>query len=147
MKARRHVKILELLDKEVIHTQEELADRLRQEGLQVTQATVSRDIKELGLIKVPVDGDGYRYVQDITAHGHWNKLKSYFKNSVLTISESENIIVIKTLPGTAPAVGAAIDSLPWDEILGSVAGDDTILVVVASKGEVAEISDKFHSLL
>ena len=132
MKAERQEKILELIRKENIETQEALADRLKNNGYTVTQATVSRDIKELGLIKIPGQNNifHYAYPQELTARGLDDRLKKYFEDVVVSLDLSENLIVIKTQPGGAQGVAAAVDQTGWQEIIGTVGGDDTILVVI-----------------
>lgn len=149
MKARRQMKILEIIRSEVVQTQEELAEKLAREGMEVTQATVSRDIKELQLIKVP-NGDGrYRYAipNGQSPRKQTERLKRIFKDAVLGINTSENLIVVKTLSGTAPGVGEAIDTLDWPEIVGTVAGDNTVLVVAKDRQTVPSILEKLKNLL
>ena len=132
MKAERQEKILEIIRNENIETQESLAERLKINGFAVTQATVSRDIKELGLIKIPGMNNmfHYAYPQEINARRMDERLKKYFKEVVVSLNISENLIVIKTQPGGAQGVAAAVDQTGWQEIIGTVGGDDTILVVI-----------------
>lgn len=149
MKTRRHLKILEIIEKHNISTQEELAEMLRQSGFDVTQATVSRDIKELRLVKVSAGEDTYRYAPPVEQtpdkiHERFHRL---FRDFVTNIDYSENIIVIRTLPGTASGVASVIDNAHWEEILGSVAGDDTILVVVKPSEQTQAVLQRFKSLL
>lgn len=132
MKARRHQRILDIIRVQPIKTQEELADELAREGISVTQATISRDIKELRLIKAPVGDGTYRYtipadrsIEDIN-----KRVRRIFHEVAISIEDSENIIVIKTLEGAAQAVAAVLDDLAWSEVVGSLAGDDTILLVI-----------------
>lgn len=149
MKSKRHLKILNLIKKEDIGTQQELVARLHESGIEVTQATVSRDIKKLGLIKVPDGHGGYKYslsskrskgdVQD------W--MKKMIQDFVVEMNYSENIIVLKTLLGTASGLGAAIDNSKWEKILGTVAGDDTILLVVKDRKYTEEVFNKIKELL
>ncbi|HKL75623.1 MAG TPA: arginine repressor [Halanaerobiales bacterium] len=149
MKSKRHLKILNLIKKEDIGTQQELVARLHEAGIEVTQATVSRDIKKLGLIKVPDGHGGYKYslsskrskgdVQD------W--MKKMIQDFVVEMNYSENIIVLKTLLGTASGLGAAIDNSKWEKILGTVAGDDTILLVVKDRKYTEEVFNKIKELL
>ena len=148
MKTLRQMKILEIIRTERVRTQEELAERLRRAGLSVTQATVSRDIKELKLVKVPsTDGDAYySQPQEAGSVSHWERLRRYMRDSVVSIDYSENIIVVKTLTGTAPAVGAALDALPWPEMVGTVAGDDAILVVIKPKDAVGEVIRRLREM-
>ncbi|HHY91990.1 MAG TPA: arginine repressor [Firmicutes bacterium] len=149
MKVRRQMKILELINSQAVETQEELAELLSRNGFDVTQATVSRDIKELRLIKVPSGQDRYRYAlpPELPKGSIEPRLRRIFRESVISMDSSENLIVIKSLPGSAQAVGSAVDSLDWEDILGSVAGDDTILVVVKKKERVAEVLKGFEQLM
>jgi transcriptional regulator of arginine metabolism len=149
MKTDRHKKILEIINKQVIETQEELADRLQQKGYKITQATVSRDIKELRLVKVATGDDKYRYaVQgDKYLMGGQNKNRRIFKDSVVALNYSENLIVVKTTPGAAQSVALVIDNEGFREIIGTVAGDDTVMVVVKPKSAVKQIINKFESYI
>nr|WP_246187380.1 arginine repressor [Moorella glycerini] len=140
--------ILEIIASKPVTTQEQLARELHQHGLKVTQATVSRDIKELGLVKVPAGENLYHYVAPpgqplVNAYG---RLQRLFEDSVVKVDDSENLILIRTLPGTAHAVASCLDSLAWPEIIGTVAGDDTILVIVKPKGAVATVLKRFEEL-
>ncbi len=147
MKTKRHRKILELIKENIIGTQEELADLLKQEGFNVTQATVSRDIKELALIKISVGNDRYRYSLPTEITVSETRLRFMLKEFVLNYAASENILIVRTAPGNANAVASALDNAQWAEILGSVAGDDTILVVARKKEEIPHIIDKLESYL
>lgn len=148
MKARRQAKILELIKTQVIETQEELAEALGREGISVTQATVSRDIKELQLNKVPTGDGRYRYaLPEEAAPGSWERRRRIFQESVLSIDYSENIIVIKSLPGTAQGVASALDHLNWSEVLGTVAGDDTVMVVVRPREATASVVDRIRKMM
>lgn len=147
MKTKRHRKILELIKENIVGTQEELADLLKQEGFRVTQATVSRDIKELALIKISVGNDRYRYSLPTEITVSETRLRFMLKEFVLNYAASENILIVRTAPGNANAVASAMDNAQWAEILGSVAGDDTILVVARKKEEIPNIIDKLESYL
>lgn len=149
MKGLRHAKIKEIIEQRVIETQEELAESLRKEGIEVTQATVSRDIKELMLIKVPTGDGRYRYAFPIEQNIHFSqsRMERIFQDSVLGLDYSENLIVIKTLPGTAQAVAATIDYVKWQEIIGTVAGDDNILIVVKPASAVPQVISKLQAFL
>lgn len=150
MKAGRQRKIIDIINKQVICTQEELVKALRAEGFKVTQATVSRDIKELGLIKVPhEDGQLYRYAlpADTRSPNPITRLHKVFRDSVVKVDYSENIIVIRTLTGNAHAVAACLDHSDWEEVLGTVAGDDTILVIVKPKSAVKKVYETLVNLL
>lgn len=149
MKLLRHAKIKEIVENAIIETQEDLAEALRRHGIDVTQATVSRDIKELMLIKVPVGDGRYRYAfpQDQSVVITPSRMERTFQDSVIAINHSQNIILLKTMPGTAQAVAFTIDYVKWPEIIGTVAGDDTILVVVKPMEAVPAVLEKFQALL
>ncbi|MGI6422239.1 MAG: arginine repressor [Syntrophomonadaceae bacterium] len=148
MKSQRHFAIMDIISKERIVTQEELCEALKLRGFDVTQATVSRDIKELQLIKIP-DLEGYRYsLPDNTAlKNSYERMKRIFQDSVVNIDHSENIVVIKTLPGAAQSVASMIDTSGLNRIIGTVAGDDTILVVVKPVEAVQEVMAEFLRLI
>src|SRR5699024_11089598 len=113
-----------------VETQEDLVNELRNAGYNVTQATVSRDIKELHLVKVPTNKGTYKY--SLPADNRFNphqKLKRLLTDAFVGIELSENLIVIKTMPGNAHAIGVLIDNLGWSDVIGSIAGDDTILLI------------------
>ena len=147
MKTKRHRKILELIKENIVGTQEELADLLKIEGINVTQATVSRDIKELALIKITAGNDQYRYSLPTEITVSETRLRFMLKEFVLNYASSENNLVIRTAPGNANAVASALDNAQWAEILGSVAGDDTILVVARKMEEIPNIIEKLESYL
>jgi transcriptional regulator of arginine metabolism len=141
------MKIREIIKEKPIETQEELAEELRKQGFNVTQATVSRDIKELRLIKVLRDNEHYCYAEPERTSFISDKLLRMFKESIIGMESSENLIVIKTLSGTASAAAEAIDGLNWREIIGTIAGDNTILVIARSKAAVKEIMEKFENIM
>jgi len=144
MKYARHSKILELIDSYEIETQEELAKLLNAEGFKVTQATVSRDIKELRLIKVLTKNGRYKYasIQQQDA-GISDRFIKIFKDSLINIDYAGNMIVIKTLPGAAQAAAAALDALDLKEIVGTLAGDDTIFLVIRHVEEIDNVIEEF----
>ena len=149
MKIHRQIKVKELVERLVIRTQDELADALRSEGIDVTQATVSRDIKDMMLVKVPTGDGGHRYAfpseHSITVSVA--RLEKTFQDSVLTINSSGNIVVLRTLPGTAQAVAYVLDNIRWPEIIGTVAGDDTIFIVVKPEKDVPKVVERFESMM
>lgn len=149
MKGLRHAKIKEIIEHGAIETQEDLAEALRKDGIEVTQATVSRDIKELRLIKVPAGDGRYRYAfpAEQSVVFSQSRMERMFKDSVIAIDYSQNIVVVKTLPGTANAVASTIDSARWPEIIGTLAGDDNILVVVKPIDAAVRVIEKFQALL
>lgn len=144
----RQLKLIELINHNEIETQEALAEALRNEGYLVTQATVSRDIKDLGLIKVMTPNKGYKYAQPTSAEQkNSGKMLNLFRESVVSIDFSGNLVVVKTVSGGANSAAMLIDKLNFPEIIGCVAGDDAILVVVKGDNKVADIVDKLKSLL
>jgi transcriptional regulator of arginine metabolism len=147
MKYTRHSKILEIIESMDIETQEELAEELRKRGIDVTQATISRDIKELRLVKVMASSGILKYALiDNAETGISQKLIRVFAESVVSMDSSNNLIVIKTIAGSAQAAASAIDSLGWEEIVGCIAGDDTILVVVRENQPVNDIINRFQQI-
>lgn len=148
MKAIRHARIKDIIENTVVETQEDLAESLRKQNIEVTQATVSRDIKELMLIKIPTGDGRYRYAYPLEKNMVFskNRMSRMFQDSVIGLNFSENIIIIKTLPGTANAVASTLDYAKWPEIIGTVAGDDNILVVVKPLDAVPQILRKLELL-
>ena len=148
MKAARHTRLLEIISTREIETQDELVQALVAEGFKVTQATVSRDIKDLRLTKIPDERGGYKYASvDSSTGGITLKMKQLFENSVLSIKSANNIVVIKTLAGSANTIGVVVDALHDQDILGSVAGDDTIMVVVTSDSAASDVVEKLNNML
>ncbi len=148
MKYSRHAKILELIEKYKIETQEELVEKLKEHGMDVTQATISRDIKELRLIKVMVDDEHYRYAPvSHTESSITNKLLTIFTESFVRCDYANNIVVVKTLPGMAQASASAVDALKWPEIVGTIAGDDTILIVCRAELIAEELVNKLSKMI
>jgi len=143
------MKVQEIITKEIIRTQEDLADRLRLTGFDVTQATVSRDIKEMGLIKVPSAGEDYRYAVPTEVHptNLRDRLKRLLRETVVSINDTESLIVIRTIPGNAHALAAVLDNSNWEEVIGTVAGDDTILLVIKPKEAVSGVLGRITTLL
>jgi len=149
LKSLRHEKIKSIIENSVIETQEELAEALRNHHIEVTQATVSRDIKEMMLIKIPTDDGRYRYAcpSDKKFFFSKNRMERLFHDSVVQLDFSENIIVIKTLPGTANAVASTLDYAKWPEIIGTVAGDDNIFIVIKPISAVDKIMKKLEKFM
>ncbi|WP_088043582.1 transcriptional regulator AhrC/ArgR [Bacillus sp. EAC] len=147
-KGQRHIKIREIIAKNEVETQDELVQSLRDLGFKVTQATISRDIKELHLVKVPLSDGRYKY--SLPADQRFNplqKLKRLLIDSFIKIDSSSHLIVMKTLPGNANAVGALIDHLEWLEIMGTICGDDTILIICRSPEDAENLKEKFIDML
>ncbi|HEY5557509.1 arginine repressor [Acetobacterium sp.] len=148
MKVARQVKIIEIIENNLIETQEDLAQALKDTGFAVTQATISRDIKELKLIKITskVGIQHYAPLKDISTIYN-ERVTAVFRESVLTVDYVENNIVLRTLPAMAQAAALAIDGLEWSEIVGTIAGDDTIFVLIRDRELVPEIAGKFKKLM
>ena len=148
MKSQRHTRMLELVTKYEIETQDELMKRLQSEGFKVTQATVSRDLKELKLTKTLTARGTYRYSVNAgrqrTGSG---RLNNAMVDSIVQVEYSMNNVVIKTYPGLAQAVASAVDALNMHNILGCVAGDDTIIIVTRSVEDSADINEKIRELM
>lgn len=151
MKDRRQRAILTLVATRPIHSQEELAAMLERQGFAATQATVSRDIKELGLVKVPIKGDGdddalFKYVVPTATANYVSRLHRVVAELVTSVTGSVNLVVLRTGPGSAQMVASAIDEAKWPEIIGTVGGDDTILVVCAAAQDMPVIAQRFLDL-
>lgn len=148
MKLQRHTKIVELIHKYDIDTQEELAARLNEAGFKVTQATVSRDIRELKLTKVSVDGSGQKYVLMTAANNALDeKYLRILREGFVSMDMAQNILVIRTVSGMAMGVAAALDALKWSEMAGCIAGDDTIMCAIHSAEETIIVMDKIRRIL
>lgn len=133
MKNKRHRMIREIVENQNIETQLQLTQELRKFGFDVTQATISRDIKELGLIKVVSSENTFRYsLPAAVVVNNGDRSRRMFRDNVLKVLAAENIVLLKTLPGMANAVAACLDTMNWEAVLGSVAGDDTIFVLTPS---------------
>ncbi len=149
MKQERRSKIIELIGRYQIETQEELAERLEQAGYSVTQATVSRDIRELKLTKIPV-GDGARQKYTLLLDQEVDLIQKYVRvlqDGLISMEPAGNILVIKTISGMAMAVAAAVDNLDLPGVVGTIAGDDTVMCAIHSVGEVPEVCQKINLLV
>ena len=142
MKSMRHTAILRIISEQEIETQDDLIAKLKENGFDVTQATVTRDIKQLGLVKT-TDGEGkYRYsAPHPSSSGSDSKFKNILSEAIISSESAENMVVVKTYSGMANAAAAAIDALASDRILGSIAGDDTILIVTKNDETAEEFSE------
>ena len=148
MKAKRQALIREIVEAQSIQTQEELAEALRAHGMVVTQATVSRDIREMHLLKVLAEDGSYRYAtMEKSDSGMNDRLIRMLSDSVVEMNSANNLIVIHTLPGSAHVAAEAIDSLRWPENIGTIAGDNTILVIVRTNEEVDAVMKRFHGII
>lgn len=148
MKERRKLKIIELITEHEVETQEQLVNKLRASGLEVTQATVSRDIKELHLIKVPLANGHYKYAlpqqQGVLP---LEKLRRTLVDYYVHIDVADNLVVMRCLPGTANAIGSLIDQMDWDELLGTICGDDTILLICRSQEAGADVMQRIFDIM
>lgn len=148
MKKIRHNKIIELIQKYDVETQEELASRLRDAGFSVTQATVSRDIRELKLSKVPTADGGQKYVVLKQEDGNMgDKYIRVLHDAFVSVEAAQNILVLKTVSGMAMAAAAALDALKFPEIVGCIAGDDTIFVAAHTMEEAQNLVEKLHGMI
>ena len=148
MKAKRQALIREIVEAQSIQTQEELAEALRAHGMVVTQATVSRDIREMHLLKVLAEDGSYRYAtMEKSDSGMNDRLIRMLADSVVEMNSANNLIVIHTLPGSAHVAAEAIDNLRWPETIGTIAGDNTILVIVRTNEEVDAVMKRFRGII
>lgn len=144
MKHNRHRKILKIISETDVKTQEQLTDELKNSGFMVTQATVSRDIKELGLIKLPLTDGSYKYAVTKEEKNEPKEHLSIFSRSILSIQAAMHTIVIKTNAGMANAVAASIDTFIGHEIVGTIAGDDTLLIIMENPQNAEEMATKLR---
>lgn len=148
MKKSRQGKVIEIIERYDVETQEELAEYLRKEGFQVTQATVSRDIRELKLTKMPTGKGRQKYVILKQEDSHMgDKYIRVLRDGFVSMDSAQNILVMKTVSGMAMAVAAAVDALKFKEVVGCIAGDDTIMIAVRTVEETRQLMDKIHSML
>ena len=148
MKVSRHAKIIELIAQHDIETQEELAEYLNREGFKVTQATVSRDIRDLRLTKVAVDGSRQKYVVLAPEKDEMNeKYIRVLRDGYISMDMAQNILVIKTVSGMAMALATALDNINWKEILGCVAGDDTVMCVIRTQEDTEAVMDELKKIV
>ncbi len=147
MKTARQNKIIELVEKNEIETQEELGELLKNAGFAVTQATISRDIRELKLTKVAIDLDRQKYIVLRSHSSEMNeKYARILRDSFVSMAKAQNILVVKTVPGMAMAAAAALDALQVDGIVGCIAGDDTIMCAIRTEKETDVVMEKLHRL-
>lgn len=149
MKSKRQAKIMEIISTQNVETQEQLLAALKEEGFNGTQATISRDIKELRIVKELTNLGSYRYT---TSNGEISgsfsaRLNTIFRECVVSFDYAQNIIVIRTLPGLGSAAGAAIDAMNMSAVVGSLAGDDTVMVVMRDNNTAAAFCGEIKSLL
>lgn len=149
MKNDRQAKILEIIKGEAIETQEQLQQRLSAMGIACTQATISRDIKQLHLIKEPIGQGKYRYAISIQRNrlNIADKLRTIFRESIVSVDYAQNMVVLKTMSGLANAAAAALDSMRISYVVGSLAGDDTVLLVLRDVDSARSFCDEIHEML
>ena len=148
MKRQRHEVVVDLINKYDIETQEELAAYLKEEGFEVTQATVSRDIRELKLSKIATGNGKQKYIILKNDDSHLgDKYIRVLRDGFLSMNMAQNILVIKTVQGMAMAVAAALDAMKFPEIVGCIAGDDTIMAAIKSTDETKVVIDKINEIL
>lgn len=148
MKTRRQAKILELIQQNNVETQEELSAYLEREGYQVTQATVSRDIRELKLTKIATDNGRQKYAVIVDADiGMLEKYARVLREGYVSMDIAQNILVIKTVSGMASAVCAAIDAMKMNEVVGSIAGDDTLICIIRTNDDAVMTMKKLRKLV
>lgn len=148
MKSKRHNKIPEIINNNDIETQEELAESLKYSGYDVTQATVSRDIKLLKLVKVQNESGKYKYISPVKEERDINdKLYSILKNAAIDVEKVDKFVVIKTLTGAASAAAEAIDTLYSNDVAGTIAGDNTIFVLVRTDEKALELISKVRKMI
>ncbi len=148
IKRKRQTRIIEIIEKEEISTQEDLLHMLSSSGFDVTQATVCRDMKELGLIKMQTPTGGVRYAQPPAGNAAvLQKYKTILSETVVSCKAAATIVVLKTFAGMAQAAAAAIDHMGWDEIVGCIAGDDTIFLATSSVADANTLCEKMNKTL
>jgi len=147
-KSIRQIKIREIITNNKIETQEDLVEMLNEYNFNVTQATVSRDIKELQLVKVPTPTGAYVYSLPKDRKFHpLEKLGRYLMDSFVKLDYTGNLLVLKTLPGNAQSIGAIIDQLEWEEVVGTICGDDTCLLICRDEDSQEAIRDRIFNLI
>jgi transcriptional regulator of arginine metabolism len=147
MKTRRQAKILEVIRSHDVETQEELSEYLEREGFVVTQATVSRDIRELKLTKIATENGRQKYaVLAENESGMMEKYVRVLREGFLSIDMAQNLVVVKTVSGMAGAVCAAVDAMKMDKVVGSIAGDDTLLIVIRTEEDAIRIMNRLRDL-
>ena len=148
MKTVRQVAILDIIEKQEIETQEELASALNARGIRVTQATVSRDIKDLRLLKVLTPSGKYKYATGDQADNNLtDRFIRMLAESLLSVSSANNLIVVKTLSGSANVAAEALDSMHWPEVLGTLAGDNTVLLIIRSNEETITVTSRIREMM
>lgn len=147
-KGQRHIRIRDIISNDEIETQDQLVQNLKEAGVDVTQATVSRDIKEMHLIKVPLANGRYKYsLPPIHKYNTEEKLQRALTDAFVSLDGANHFLVLKTLPGNAQAVGSLLDHLNWDEMLGTICGDDTCLIICRDADFTPKVKEKLLAML
>ena len=149
MKNKRQNQILEIIAREDVETQERLMELLQERGISCTQATISRDIKQLHLVKEPVGRGRYRYAASVHRHSLnvADKLRTIFRESIVSVDYAQNIVVLKTMPGLASAACSALDNMNYSMLVGTLAGDDTAFLVMRDTESAAEFCEEIKEML
>ena len=149
MKGTRQTEILRIISNQAVETQEQLLLSLKKRGIASTQATISRDIKELRLVKELTPEGTYKYVvsEQKNTFNTAGRLRNIFKEGVTSFEVAQNIIVVKTMPGLASAACAALDGLNEESMLGSLAGDDTAILIMRTNGDAEALCDEIHKMM
>ena len=150
LKSKRQAEILRIIGEQDIETQEQMLDQLRKCGIRATQATISRDIKELNLVKQPGEGGSSHYEASTARPAKQalaGRLQNIFKEGVTSCDVAQNIVVVKTMPGLAPAAGAALDGMELNGLVGSLAGDDTAILIMRTNQVAEELAQAIESML
>ena len=150
MKEKRQAEIVRIISEQDVETQEQLLVQLELRGIKVTQATISRDIKELHLVKVPTGNGAYRYAVvngQPRRHNHTGRLRNIFREGVTSFDAAQNLVVVKTMPGLGSAAGAALDDMEIDGFVGSLAGDDTVLLIMRTNEDAETFLDEIRCML
>lgn len=147
-KGRRHIRIRDIISNYEVETQDQLVQSLKSAGVDVTQATVSRDIKEMHLIKVPTSNGNYKYsLPPVHSYNTEEKLHRAMTDAFVSIDSAGHFLVLKTLPGNAQAVGSLLDHLKWADMLGTICGDDTCLIICRDEGKTPAVKEKLLAML
>lgn len=147
-KGHRHVRIRDIISNREIETQDQLVDTLKEAGFAVTQATISRDIKEMHLIKVPLQDGRYKYsLPQAQKYNTQQKLNRMLTDAFVSIDGAGYFLILKTLPGNAQAVGSLLDHLDWEDILGTICGDDTCLIICREESLTAQVKERLLAML
>lgn len=147
-KGHRHIRIRDIISKYEIETQDQLVQTLKDAGVDVTQATISRDIKEMHLIKVPTASGNYKYsLPRVHEYNTEQKLHRAMTDAFVSIDGAGHFLVLKTLPGNAQAIGSLLDHLKWDQMLGTICGDDTCLIICKDDAFIDEVREKLLAML